>query len=97
MSSFDQRAELTITAICNPTNIGRLEQDAQEELDRLLHEGVTNDELARAKQGHLQDRKVARASDTALAAILSDLRRMGRTMDYEAELEKKIEGLHQNK
>ncbi len=93
VSSFDQRAELTITAICNPTNIGRLEQDAQEELDRLLHEGVPNDELARAKQGHLQARKVARASDTVLAGILSNLRRMNRTMDYEAELEKKIEAL----
>lgn len=93
VSSFDQRAGLTIGAICNPRNIGRVEKAAREELERLLRDGMTPEELDKAKQGHLQAQKVSRANDTALASLLSNLRHTGRTMTYEAELEKKIEAL----
>jgi zinc protease len=58
-----------------------------------LREGVSQDELDKAKQGHLQAQKVSRANDAALAGLLSNLRHTGRTMTYEAELEKKIEAL----
>jgi len=92
-SSFDQRAGLTITAICNPQNIGRLEKAVQEELDRLLRDGVTQDELDKARTGYLQSQKVGRSSDTALAGILSNLSYEHRTMAFSAELEKKIETL----
>ncbi len=93
VSSFDKRAGLTIGAICNPQNMGRVEKAAREELERLLRDGVTPDELEKAKQGHLQAQKVSRANDAALAGLLSNLRHAGRTMTYEAELEKKIEAL----
>ena len=93
VSSFDQRAGLTITAICNPLNIGRVEKAIQEELARLLSDGVTKDELDRGKQGYLQSQKVGRSSDTALAGILANLSHAGRTMAYQAELEKNIETL----
>jgi zinc protease len=90
VSSQDKRASLTITAICNPQNIGRVEKAAQEELDRLLHDGVTADELENAKRGYLQALKVARANDPVLAAMLSSLRYLGRTMKFEGDLEKKL-------
>jgi zinc protease len=93
VSSFDQRAGLTIGAICNPQNMDRVEKAAREELERLLRDGVTAEELDKAKQGHLQAQKVSRANDAALAGLLSNLRHIGRTMSYEAELEKKIEAL----
>lgn len=93
VSSQDKRAGLTISAICNPQNIGRVEKCAQEELERLLHDGVTKEELENAKQGYLQAQKVGRASDTALAGILTNLRHLGRTMAFEADIEKKINGL----
>jgi zinc protease len=93
VSSFDQRAELTLGAICNPQNMGRVEKAAREELERLLREGVTPEELDKAKQGHLQAQKVSRANDAALAGLLSNLRHAGRTMTYEARLEKQIEAL----
>jgi zinc protease len=93
VSSQDQRAGLTISAICNPQNIGRVEKCAQEELERLLRDGVTNEELENAKQGYLQAQKVGRASDIALAGILTNLRHLGRTMAFEADVEKKINGL----
>jgi zinc protease len=80
-------------AICNPQNIGRVESDVIEELDRLLKDGVTADEVAKAQQGYLQARAVARANDAALAGLLSGLRHLDRTMTFEAELEKKIQAL----
>ena len=92
-SSEDERAGLTITAICNPQNMSHLEQDVQEELARLLREGVTEEELSKAKEGYLQAQKVGRASDIAVAGQLSGLRHVGRTMAFEAALEKKIEAL----
>jgi zinc protease len=93
VSGWDKRTVLTITAICNPENMGRVEQAAQEELDRLLRDGVTKEELEQAKKGYLQARKVSRASDPGLAGILSNLRELNRTMTYEGDLDQKIESL----
>jgi zinc protease len=93
VSSFDQRAGLTITAICNPQNIHRVEKAVQEELDRLLRDGVTKEELTQGKQGYLQAQTVGRSSDSALVGILANLSHVGRTMAFQAELEKKIESL----
>jgi len=50
----------------------------QEELDRLVSDGVTSDELAQAKKGYLEAREVGRASDQALTGMLSSLRQFVR-------------------
>jgi zinc protease len=92
-SSLDKRASFTISAICNPQNIGRVEKAIAEECERLLRDGVTQDELDRARQGYLRAQKVRRATDEALVGVLADLSHTGRTMEYYAELEKKIEAL----
>jgi zinc protease len=62
-------------------------------LNRLGHDGVTQDELDKARQGYLQAQKVARSSDVAIAGLLASSSYLGRTMTYYADLEKKIEGL----
>jgi zinc protease len=93
VSSEDRRAGFTISAIVNPQNIRRLQQCALEELDSLLHDGVTADELDRAREGYLQARKVGRGNDAALAGTLGSLRHLDRTMAWESDLEKQISGL----
>ena len=93
VSSQDQRAGFTISAIVNPRNLGRLQQCALEELDRLLRDGVTADELNQAREGYLQTLKLGRASDPALAGTLGNLRHLDRTMAWESDLEKKIAAL----
>jgi zinc protease len=93
VSSSDTRASLTINAICNPQNIDRVEKAIHEEFVRLLRDGVTADELERAKQGFLEAQKVRRTTDGALAGLLSDLSYAGRTMTYQAGLEAKIDDL----
>src|SRR6185436_2184322 len=89
VSSQDQRASFTISAIVNPQNLPRLQICALEELDRLLRDGVTEDELNKAREGYLQSMKVGRASDSALAGSLGSLRHLDRTMRWQADLEKK--------
>jgi zinc protease len=90
VSSQDRRAGFTISAIVNPRNIERLQQCALDELDRLLRDGVTADELNKAREGYLQTLKLGRASDSSLAGTLSGLSHLGRTMAWEADLEKKL-------
>src|SRR6185369_10951820 len=93
VSSQDQRASFTISAIVNPQNLPRLQVCAMEELDRLLRDGVTADELNKAREGYLQAMKVGRSSDGALAGSLGSLRHLDRTMLWEADFEKKIAAL----
>ncbi|MSU25060.1 MAG: insulinase family protein [Opitutus sp.] len=92
-SSWEPRATFAITAICNPQNMARLEVCVQEELQRLLRDGVTADELAKARQGYLESQKVSRTSDTAIAASLATQRQLGRTMSWQADAERKINAL----
>ncbi len=91
--ALDKRATLTINAICNPENITKVEKAIQEELERLVREGVTKEELDKAKQGYLQQLKVRRANDGMLANTLSGELNAGRTMAYHVDFEKKIEAL----
>ncbi len=88
--ALDPRTSLTINAICNPDNIQKVNTAIAEELARLLADGVTPEELARAKQGYLQQQQVTRSSDAALAAMLADDLYLDRTMAYDAEVEAKI-------
>ena len=84
---------MNISAIVNPQNIAKLERCVRDELGRLLRDGVTADELDKARQGYLQSLKVGRSSDSALAGTLSGLRHLDRTMAWEADFEKKIAAL----
>lgn len=93
VSSEDERAAFSISAICNPQNIDRVDACVREELERFLRDGMSDDELDKAREGYLQAMKVGRSSDTALAGTLASLRHLGRTMAWELELEKRIGAL----
>jgi zinc protease len=91
--SFDPRSSLTVFAICNPTNAPKVVTAIREELDRLLKGGITADELERAKSGYLQQQQVSRTRDSSLTNTLCDTAHVGRTMNYYADLERKISAL----
>jgi zinc protease len=93
VSPQDQRSAFSISAIVAPQNIGRLQTCALEELKRLLQDGVTAEELNKAREGYLQALKVGRSSDAALAGSLGRLRHLDRSMLWEADLERKISAL----
>jgi zinc protease len=91
--ALDARSSVTIYAICNPKNIEKVNVAINEELTKLLADGVTAAELARAKQGYLQQQQVSRTNDAVLAAMLSENLYVDRTMEFYAELEKRINAL----
>ena len=92
-SPLDPRADLMILAIYNPTNVDKVVAGVDEELARLLKDGVTTAELERAKTGYLQQQQVQRTNDAMLAAMLSENLFLGRTMQFQADLEQKIKAL----
>jgi zinc protease len=89
----DKVARLAINAICNPANIGKVETAIREELQRLLKDGVTADELDKAKQAWLQSRELSRSSDFFVMDRLERSLRLDQTLDYEAKLEQKVAAL----
>src|SRR5712691_7742146 len=92
-AALDQRANFTVTAISNPQNIAKVAQATREEMERLIRDGVSGAELTRAKAGYLQQLKVMRTNDAALAGMLNSLLFNHRTFTYYSELENKIASL----
>jgi len=77
-------------AICAPQNLKKVEIGFKEEMARMLKDGFTNEEIASAKSGLLQDKKVSRAQDNELVSTLRRNLRLERDMQwyeaYEARL-----------
>jgi zinc protease len=92
-SPLDVRGDLMILAIYNPANLAKVVAGVDEELERLLRDGVEPKELDRAKAGYLQQLTVARAGDPALASMLAEDLFVGRTMKFHADLEQRIKEL----
>jgi zinc protease len=91
--SLDKRASITLMAIYNPENVNKVVTAIGEELDRLLAEGVTEDELEEAKKGWTEEQQIDRTSDAHLASVLADTAYLDRDMEYYAELEQKVRKL----
>ncbi len=89
----DKQATLLIMAIVNPENMAKVEKGVIEELDKLIKDGVTAEELDRVRKGFLEEQRTNRSSDSNLASVLSDTLEKDRTMAYYAELEKKLNAL----
>ncbi len=92
-SPQDKNGQFIANAIYAPQNAARLETAFKEEITRALKDGFTADEVAAAKSGYLQSQQVTRAQDSALAGRLASYLYLKRTLDWDAELEKKIGAL----
>ena len=91
--ALDERGSLTIMAISNPANVGKVQTAIREEIELLLKDGVQAKELEEAKSGFLQSQKVSRTDDGRLARILASLAHADRTMAFQEGLEQKIEAI----
>jgi zinc protease len=92
-SSLDKNGTFMSYAIYAPQNAEKLEAAFKEEIDKVLKEGFTAEEIKAAKSGYLQSRQVARAQDASLANTLTNNLYLNRTMQWEADLEKNLEAL----
>lgn len=93
ISNFDERASLGAYAICAPQNLAKVEIGFKEEIARLLKDGFTDEEVAAAKSGLLQGRKVSRSQDRELARSINSNLRLDRTMQFAKQYEQQIEKL----
>jgi zinc protease len=91
--ALDSVGSFFAQAIYNPENVVRLEAAFQEEIDKALKGGFTADELEKAKQGWLQQQVQSRSSDAFLAGLFASQALTGRTMTYNAQLEKWVADL----
>ena len=89
----DVSGRFTVYAIHAPQNTAKLEAAVREEIERARTEGFTADELAAARSGWLQGRQVSRSQDGELSGLLQRHLFNGRTLAWDAELEKKIGAL----
>ena len=64
-----------------------------DELERLVKDGVTDEELKDAVAGTLTERQQARAEDGTVAGMLTDQLYFGRTMQFTADLDAKYAAL----
>jgi zinc protease len=92
-SAVDERTTFFLFAISNPDNAPRVHEAIQDELKRLLNDGITAEELEAAKAGYLQEQQVQRTEDRAIAQTLEAYAFIGRNMNFVAEYEDKISKL----
>lgn len=77
-SIIDERSAFLIFAISNPENAPKVSAAIQEELQRLLRDGITAAELEAAKSGYLQEQQVSRSSEPMLAMLIEGYSFAGR-------------------
>ena len=92
-SGKDDAGSFTVQAIAAPENMAKVEALVREELDRLLKDGITADELKDAVAGTLTERQQARAEDGTIAGMLTDQLYFGRNMQFTADLDAKYAAL----
>jgi zinc protease len=90
---YDRAGSWVAQAIAAPQNVQKVESALQEELARLVRDGVTAEELTKAKSGIAQQATQGRAQDQRVAAeLLSDIE-SGRTFAWDKQFEAKIQSL----
>jgi zinc protease len=86
----DDGGSLNASAIAAPQNMPKVEAAFQEEVARILKDGVTAEELEKAKKTWLDQRILQRGDEGSLVDVLKDLERWGRTMQWDEQLEAKV-------
>ncbi|WP_211475006.1 M16 family metallopeptidase [Collimonas humicola] len=92
-SSIDDNASFVAFALFAPQNRTKLETGMLEEINRAAKEGFTTAEVSDGKKSLLQKLQLARSQDNQLAGELSNNLYLGRSIQFDAEIEKKIAAL----
>lgn len=92
-SPLDKSGSFISYAIYAPENLTKLEQAFKEEIEKVLKDGFTEEEIKSAKSGYLQSRQVSRAQDAALSGALGNNLYLKRTLAWDEDFEKKVEAL----
>ncbi len=90
---LDSEGNFGSYAIYNPENSDKLMAAYKEELQKILKDGITEQELADAKSGFLQSRNRNRSQDNYLVEKLTRYMPLNRTIKWDADQEKAISSL----
>ncbi|RDZ26768.1 M16 family metallopeptidase [Lysobacter silvisoli] len=89
----DDAGNLTLSAIAAPENLDKVEAAMREEYARWIRDGVGEQELRDAIAGLITQREQGRASDGAIAGLLSSNLYLDRSMQFQADLDAKLKAL----
>jgi zinc protease len=93
VSPEDDNGVFYMQATSAPENMNKVEAAMDEELQRFVRDGVTQQELEDAKAGLLTTYQEARSTDGSIASSLRMNLYMGRTMQWDADFERAIADL----
>jgi zinc protease len=91
--SLDNVGTFSAYAIYAPENVTKLEAAFKEEIQKVITEGFTAEEIAAAKSGWTQGQSVTRAQDNSLANTLNNYQFIDRTMKWVENYEKLVNAL----
>ncbi len=89
----DDAGQISIQASAAPENVDRLEAGIREELERLVRDGITGDELEDTVEALRVERQQALASDGNLVGLLGRNLYLGRRMAWSAALDERLQAL----
>jgi len=90
---IDDKGSLGFYAIFAPKELPRVRAAFDEELKRLLQDGVTESEVAAAKRAQLEERRTNRAQDGVITGALVAQSFLGRTFAESARTDAAIENV----
>ena len=90
---IDENGTFLAYAIQAPENVERVEAALREEIQKVLDDGFTDEELNLAKLGYLQSRELARAQDGNLVGMLTQALYFDRTLEWDSEFEAQVQNL----
>ena len=93
VGALSNAGQFGIGAIAAPQNLDKVDAAIREELQRLITEGFTAEELERAKSGIRQQREQSRAQDDTISNGWVNLLDLDRTYAWAAQLDERIAAL----
>ncbi len=91
--SQDESARFMMFAISNPANTPAVMDTIADEVKRMLESGVESEEMTKAKESYLNNRKGGRAQDRRLVGTLRKNLELGRDMQFYQDSDDRIESL----
>jgi len=91
LNPYETNSSLNLSAIYAPQNLPKLKAGIADVLSTLLQGGVTEQELADAKSGLLQNWSIGRTQDGPLSTQLANQMKIGRSMNFVEAREAKVQ------
>lgn len=95
-SSYEPSGAWSISGILAPENRDRFKNALNEELDRALREGFTDEEVKEATQALLNLRRLNRSDDNTLSTVWMNYLQEGRSFEWSAKIDEILQNMTAN-